>query len=218
MTRVKICGVTTPDDVRLAAAAGADAIGLNFYSQSPRFIAPHDAAPLLRALPPFVDAVGVFVGLRIRQMSAIAYQLGLRTVQAFADPDDLDDPFPFRLVAAFRVKDRAGLDEVTRHLDRCREIGRMPTAVLIDALVEGQLGGTGKTAPWELLADFRPGVPLILAGGLTPENVAMAIRTVRPWAVDVASGVEASPGRKDPDKVRRFVEQVRNAGVPIKRS
>jgi phosphoribosylanthranilate isomerase len=211
MTRVKICGVTTPDDVRLAADAGADAIGVNFYPQSPRYVAPREAGTLLRALPPFVDAVGVFVGQKIRQMSAIAYQLGLGALQAFADPDDLDDPFPFRLVAAFRVKDRAGLEDVTRYLDRCREVGRLPAAVLIDAHVDGQLGGTGKTVPWDLLAEFRPGVPLILAGGLTPDNVSVAIRTVRPWAVDVASGVEASPGRKDPDKVRRFIDHVRNA-------
>jgi phosphoribosylanthranilate isomerase len=211
MTRVKICGVTTPDDVRLAADAGADAIGLNFYPQSPRYVAPPNAAPLLRALPPFVDAVGVFVGLKIRQISAIANPLGLSTVQTFADPDDPADSFPFRLIAAFRVKDGAGLDEVTRYLNQCREAGILPRAVLIDAHVEGQFGGTGKAAPWELLVNFRPGVPLILAGGLTPDNVAAAIRIVRPWAVDVASGVELSPGRKDPDKVRRFIENVRNA-------
>src|SRR4051794_12695180 len=124
MTRVKICGVTSPDDVRLAADARADAVGENFYPQSPRYVAPREAGTLLRALPPFVDAVGVFVGQKIRQMSAIAYQLGLGALQAFADPDDLDDPFPFRLVAAFRVKDRAGLEDVTRYLDRCREVGR----------------------------------------------------------------------------------------------
>jgi phosphoribosylanthranilate isomerase len=86
----------------------------------------------------------------------------------------------------------------------------MPAAVLVDAYVEGQLGGTGRAAPWELLADFRPGVPLILAGGLTPDNVADAIRVVRPYGVDVASGVESAPGRKDPDKVRRFVENARH--------
>src|SRR5262245_56064358 len=212
MTRVKICGVTTPDDVRLAAAAGADAIGLNFYPKSPRYVRPAGAAPLLRAVPPFVDAAGVFVGLRIRQISAIAYQLGLGTVQTFADPDDADDPYPFRFVAAFRVKDQAGLDDITRYLDRCRDGGRLPAAVLVDAHVEGQLGGTGKAAPWNLLADFRPGVPLILAGGLTPDNVVDAIRAVRPWAVDVASGVEASPGQKDPDKVRRFIDEVHRVG------
>ena len=209
--RVKICGVTTPDDARLAAGLGADAVGLNFYAQSPRFVAPAQAGPLLRALPPFVDAVGVFVGLKTRQVCALAYQLGLRGVQCLADPDDLEDPFPFQRIAAFRVKDRSSLDEIEHYLAKCRGNGAVPAAVLADAHVEGQLGGTGKTAPWELLRDFRPGVPLILAGGLTPDNVAEAIRTVRPYAVDVASGVESSPGRKDADRMRRFIDNARGA-------
>jgi phosphoribosylanthranilate isomerase len=91
----------------------------------------------------------------------------------------------------------------------------MPAAVLVDARVPGQFGGTGKTAPWHLLADYRPGVPLILAGGLTPENVAEAVRTVRPYAVDVAGGVESAPGRKDPDKVRRFIANARAAAAGL---
>lgn len=204
--RIKICGVTTPDDIRMVAEAGANAVGLNFYPQSPRYIDPRNAAPLLRALPPLIDAVGVFVGLKTRQVCALAYQLGLHSVQCFGDPDDVEDADPFRRIAAFRVGDRAGLDEIERYLDRCQTVGAMPGAVLVDAYVEGQLGGTGQTAPWQLLAEFRPRVPLILAGGLTPENVGEAIRIVRPFAVDVASGVESAPGRKDPDKVKRFIE------------
>jgi phosphoribosylanthranilate isomerase len=207
--RVKICGVTTPADARLAAESGADAVGLNFYAQSPRYVPPAAAGALLRELPPFVDAVGVFVGLKTRQVCALAYQLGLGGVQCFADAEDVEDSFPFRRVAAFRVRDRSSLDEIERYLTLCRAASSMPAAALVDAHVEGQLGGTGRTAPWELLADFRPGVPLILAGGLTPENVAEAVRVVRPYGVDVASGVESAPGRKDPDKVRRFVENAR---------
>ncbi len=91
---------------------------------------------------------------------------------------------------------------------------RLPSAILVDAHVAGQYGGTGQTAPWHLLADFKPGVPLILAGGLTPDNVADAIRIVRPYAVDVASGVESRPGKKDPDKLRRFIDAVRNISLP----
>jgi phosphoribosylanthranilate isomerase len=211
--RVKICGVTSAADLRLAAECGADAVGLNFYPRSPRYVAPAQAASLLRALPPFVDAVGVFVGLKTRQVCALAYQLGLRAVQCFGDFDDVEDTFPFQRIVAFRVKDRSSLDEVELYLAKCRAAGAMPGAVLVDAHVEGQLGGTGKVAPWELLKEFRPGVPLILAGGLTAENVAEAIRVVRPYGVDVASGVESSPGRKDPDKVRRFVENARGAFV-----
>lgn len=209
--RVKICGITTPDDIRIVADAGAHAVGLNFYPQSPRYVDPRNAAPLLRALPPMIDAVGVFVGLKTRQVCALAYQLGLRCVQLFGELGDIEDSYPFQRIAAFRVKNQSNLTEIQHYVERCRDIGAMLGAVLIDAHVNGQLGGTGQTAPWELLAGFRLAVPLILAGGLTPENVGTAIRIVRPDAVDVASGVESSPGRKDPEKVRRFIEAVRQA-------
>jgi phosphoribosylanthranilate isomerase len=210
--RIKICGMTTPDDVRLCGDAGADAVGVNFFPGSPRFVDPRQAAPLLRAVPPWVDAVGVFVEQRLRQVYALAYQLGVRSVQWHGTQFDTEDSFPFRLVLAVRVRDRQSLDQVTAALGRCRSAGWSPAALLVDAYVEGQHGGTGRVAPWQLLADFRPGVPVILAGGLTPENVAEAIRAVRPYGVDVASGVESAPGRKDPEKVRRFIENVRSAG------
>ncbi len=205
--RVKICGITTAEDARLAADCGADAIGINFYDKSPRCVDPRQAGPLLRAVPPLLEAVGVFVGLKTRQVCAVAYQLGLHSVQYLADPSDPEDAFPFRHIAAFRVKDRGSLDEIERYL--AAAAGSLPAAVLVDAHVEGQFGGTGQKAPWELLAGFRPGVPLILAGGLTPENVAEAIAIVKPYAVDVASGVESGPGRKDASKLRRFIEAVR---------
>ncbi len=210
-TRIKICGVTNAEDIRAAAELGADAVGLNFYPQSPRYIDPRNAAPLLRSVPPIVDAVGVFVGLKTRQVCALAYQLGIRCVQCFGQLDDIEDSFPFRRIAAFRVKDRSSLDEIRRHLAACEIAKALPAAILVDAFVEGQMGGTGHKAPWDLLKDFRLSVPLILAGGLTPENVAEAIRTVRPFAVDVASGVESSPGKKDAEKVRRFIDAARGA-------
>lgn len=209
--RIKICGVTTPEDARFAAEAGADAIGLNFYPQSPRFVSPTQAAAIVRALPPFTAPVGVFVGMPLRQVCAVAFQLGLRGVQTYDDQPPTEDPFPFAHVPAFRVKDATGLDAVRRYVDAAREQGRPPSAVLIDSHVAGQMGGTGHVAPWELLAGFDPDVPVILAGGLTPENVAEAITVVRPWGVDVASGVESAPGRKDPDRVVRFVQAVRAA-------
>jgi phosphoribosylanthranilate isomerase len=213
--RVKICGVTTPGDARLAAEAGADAVGLNFYPQSPRFLDPQAAAAVVRALPPFTAPVGVFVGMPLRQVCAVAFQLGLRGVQTYDDRPPAEDPFPFAHVPAFRVKDATGLDHVRRFVEAARQLGRPPAAVLIDSHVEGQMGGTGHAAPWHLLAEFDPGVPLILAGGLTPENVAEAITLVRPWGVDVASGVEAAPGRKDPEKVARFVRNAREAAARL---
>jgi phosphoribosylanthranilate isomerase len=209
--RVKICGVTSIDDVCAAADAGADAIGLNFHPPSPRFIDPRAAGPLIRARPPFLTAVGVFVEQSVRQMCALAYQLGLGSVQWVGREPPAEDTYPFGLIAAFRVQQVTDLDAIRAYVDRMRTAGHAPTAILIDAHVPGHYGGTGQTAPWDLLAGFDPGVPLILAGGLTPNNVAEAIRIVRPYGVDVASGVEASPGRKDPAKVRRFVDAVRGA-------
>lgn len=214
--RVKICGVTRPADVAACAAAGADAVGVNFHPGSPRYVDPKASRPLLRAIPPLMAGVGVFVGGPFRQVAAVAYQLGLRAVQYHGNPPPADeDPFPFSLVPAFRVRDRQTLADIQAYLDACRLADRLPGAILVDAYVEGQHGGTGRTAPWDLLADFRPGVPVILAGGLTPDNVADAIRAVRPAGVDVASGVEVAPGQKDPDKVRAFVANAREAAAGL---
>lgn len=210
--RIKICGVTTPADARFAAEAGADAIGLNFYPKSPRCVDPRTAADIVRALPPFTAPIGVFVGTPMRQVCAVAYQLGLRGVQTYEGQPSSENPFPFAFMPAFRVKDAASLDHIRAFVEMCRVHGFPPAAVLADGFVPGEMGGTGQKAPWELLAGFDPGVPLILAGGLTPENVAEAIRAVRPWGVDVASGVESSPGKKDPARVEEFVRAVRNAG------
>ena len=209
--RVKICGVTSPADVEACAAAGADAVGVNFHPGSKRYVDPRASQPLLRSIPPLMAGVGVFVGLPIRQITALAYQLGLRGVQVHGDTREVADPFPFSLIAAFRVRDRQSLAAIDAYLEDCRATGQLPAAILVDAYVEGQEGGTGQTAPWDLLADYKPGVPLILAGGLTPDNVGEAIRVVRPDGVDVASGVESAPGKKDPDKVRRFVAAARAA-------
>ena len=213
MVRIKICGVTTPEDARIAAEAGADAVGLNFYHKSPRFVAPTQAATIVRALPAFTAPVGVFVEMPLRQVCAVAYQLGLRAVQTYDSTPPTEDPFPFAHVPAFRVKDATGLDEIRSFVAHVRALGRSPSAILIDARVEGQMGGTGHRAPWDLIAGFDPGVPVILAGGLTPDNVAEAIALVRPWGVDVASGVESFPGRKDPEKVARFVRISQQVGA-----
>jgi phosphoribosylanthranilate isomerase len=211
--RVKICGVTTPADALAAVEAGADAVGLNFYPPSPRFVDAATASAILRELPPFVEAVGVFVDLSladiVRQVAALER---LRTVQWIGTRRELVGGVPLGVIQGFAVRDQGSLAEVADYLGRCREQGSLPRAVLVDAYVAGQHGGTGRTAPWDLLAAFRPGVPLILAGGLTPDNVAEAVRRVRPYAVDVASGVEAAPGRKDVEKMRRFIANSRLAG------
>lgn len=210
-TRVKICGVTHPDDVRLVADVGADAIGLNFWPGSPRYVDPRRAADLIRAVPPMLDVVGVFVDLRTPQMCALAYQLGLGAIQAPIDPADLSGTFPFRRIAVFRFKDESSGAEIERCLEAARVAGRVPSAVLVDAFVEGQPGGTGKTAPWNLIRQLKLEIPLILAGGITPDNVVEAVHTVQPFAIDVASGVEYVPGRKDAGKLRRLMAEVQKA-------
>ena len=352
MVKIKICGVTNVTDAVSAADLGADAVGLNFFKGSPRFLSMKKAAEIVSELPPFVDAVAVFVNEPIGSIKKMMAELGLRTCQwhggdrkptpakgdftlndfrekfvqvaqmdrpgdmtdmtpglgdlvpegedpdqAFnrivamidamtdeerddpdsisparyreialassCEPDDLRqfllqfkqvqklmqqmasmsmwqklkliagfgkvgqfdsarasiDPsisrrgvHPLRVIPAFTVRDRQSLQAITDYLDVCARRDQPPAAILVDAHVPGSFGGTGQTLPWELLADFSPGVPLILAGGLTPDNVARAIRMVRPYAVDVASGVESSPGKKDAELMKRFIDEAHSAG------
>lgn len=214
--RIKICGVTNEADACQAALLGADAVGLNFHPGSPRCVEPARAEAILRALPLFVQAVGVYVNQPLRYSFSHAQALGrIHTVQWHGTERELCDPFPFHLIAAFPVRDADSLRAVTRYLDACRVRGHGPSALLLDAHVPGMHGGTGRTAPWHLLASFRPGVPVILAGGLTPDNVAEAIRLVQPYGVDVASGVESSPGRKDAGKMERFIDAAREAAARL---
>jgi phosphoribosylanthranilate isomerase len=216
--RVKICGVTDPAAGRQAALSGADAVGLNFYQPSPRYVDRASAERILCELPPFVEAVGIFVNQSLDEvLEQTIRPLGMRiqTIQMHGTFPERANLYPYRLIPAFPVRDATSLQQIKGYLDRCREQGALPAAILVDAHVPGQYGGTGKTAPWELLADFQPCVPLILAGGLNPENVAEAVRRVRPYGVDVASGVESAPGRKDPDKVRRLIANAREAAAKI---
>jgi phosphoribosylanthranilate isomerase len=209
--RIKICGITCVADACQAALLGADAIGLNFYPRSPRCISDQTAAEIVRALPPFIETVGIYVNQVIDEALAHARRLGLSAVQWHGDQIALPPKDAGRFISAFPIRDADDLTRVQHYLEQCRHLGRLPAAVLVDAHVPGEYGGTGCVPPWELLAEFRPEVPLILAGGLTPENVAEAVRRVRPYAVDVASGVESAPGQKDEEKMRRFIEIARQA-------
>lgn len=208
--RVKICGITSPADAAQAAALGADLIGLNFYAKSPRCIDEATARSIVQVLPTAVEPVALFVNELLERSQPIVNSLGIRTVQMHGNWDECL-PTGTRMIVAFAVRDAISLRHITSYLDRCATKGDAPYAILVDAHVPGMFGGTGQVAPWHLLAGFDPGVPLILAGGLTPENVAEAIRIVKPYAVDVASGVESSPGKKDADKMRRFIDAVRSA-------
>jgi phosphoribosylanthranilate isomerase len=214
--RIKVCGVTNPEDACQAALLGADAVGLNFYPPSPRRVDVATAAAIVRELPPFVEPVALFVDQPLPQVLQTLQTLSrIRAVQGYGSSRDFDGPLPFQLIAAFSVRNRDTLQEISHYLALSRERGHLPAALLVDAFVPGLHGGTGHTAPWELLADYRPGLPLILAGGLTPENVAEAVRIVRPYAVDVASGVESSPGRKDAEEMRRFIDTARAAAAGL---
>ena len=210
--RIKICGITNPAEAEQAATLGADMIGLNFYAKSPRCIDAATARSILQVLPMSVEPVALFVNEPMTQVERIVLGLNIRTVQMHGDLPETLSSGP-RRIPAFALRDAASLVKITTYLERLQSAGIVPAAVLVDAHFPGQFGGTGQTAPWHLLADFQPGVPVILAGGLTPDNVAEAIRVVRPYAVDVASGVESSPGKKDADKMCRFVDAVRGASV-----
>ncbi len=214
--RVKICGVTNPVDAQRAAQLGADAIGLNFYEGSPRCIESNTTQLILRELPPFVVPVGVFVEVPIIRACETVRTFGrINAIQWHGENHEPSDCSGYHLIAAFPVRDAFSLQAIEHYLDTCRAIGRLPSALLLDGYAAGQHGGTGQTAPWHLLASFRPGVPIILAGGLTPDNVAEAIRIVRPYGVDVASGVESAPGRKDAEKMRRFLANAREAAARL---
>ncbi len=209
--RVKICGITTIEDAIQAANLGADAIGLNFYPKSKRFISLETAQAILKELPPFIEPVALFVNETTKNIfSTVSPLLGIRTLQIHSDKQKPFPATPFHYFPAFPVQDSQSLSQITDFLENCRQQESKPSAILVDAHVPGEYGGTGKTAPWQLLATFSPNVPLILAGGLTPENVAEAIRQVHPYAVDVAGGVESEPGRKDPEKMRRFIDNAKN--------
>jgi phosphoribosylanthranilate isomerase len=212
--RVKICGVTSPEAARAAAEAGADAIGLVF-AESPRRVSVAVAARIVEALPPWVAPVGVFVDAAAAEVRRIAAEVGLAAVQLHGEepPRDLPELGRLKVIKVFAVASEGALETARTWRDEA-ETGRPPDAWLVDAGVSGgPKGGTGRTADWTLAARMaEEGFwPLILAGGLGPENVAEAIRTVRPWAVDGSSALESSPGRKSPEKIRAFVIAVRCA-------
>jgi phosphoribosylanthranilate isomerase len=212
--RIKICGITSVADGLAAASAGADAIGLNFWPQSKRYVRPETAREIAAALPGGVTKVGVFVNAAAEEIASTADEVGLDWIQLHGDERaELLAKLPPRLpvLRAFRCG-ADGLTQLARYLTESRDEGRAPDAVLIDADAAGDFGGTGQCADWARVAQDRnllAGMPLILAGGLTPRNVAAAIQSVRPDGVDVASGVESQPGRKDGALVEQFVVAAR---------
>lgn len=207
---VKICGLTSYEDARVAAEAGADLLGFTFYPPSPRYIEPEHCAEIVRELralaprssPLALRLVGLFVNVPAVQVAAVLDQCGLDLAQLHGDEDpDVLKTLGGRAFKAFRGN---GHDH-----DTFAAAGSGEPAFLVDAAVAGKFGGTGKTGDWDGAAELARRYSLLLAGGLTADNVAEAVARVRPWGVDVASGVEASPGKKDHAKVKAFVENAK---------
>jgi phosphoribosylanthranilate isomerase len=200
---VKICGITTPDDAALAASAGADAIGLNFWHGSKRVVSVAQARRIIGAVPPFVWVVGVFVNAKVAEVQAIARAVGLHGVQLHGDESPREaSRIGLFTIKALRVKDASVDAEVRRY-------GKVD-ALLLDAAQSGY-GGGGMTFDWRLARRIAKERPILLAGGLDPTNVGRAVKEVRPLGVDVASGVERAPGIKDERKVRAFIRAARTA-------
>lgn len=218
---VKICGLRSVNDALEASRAGAHWIGLNFHPKSARFVAIDQAAEIVRALPDSTEAVGLFVDRPVEEVREIAKAAGLRIVQLHGN-EPVEDAAALanaglRIVRAFRVKDAESIAAMTDYLGDCQGNGVTLEGVLVDAYVPGLMGGTGQSIDDELLERLPPLPRLILAGGLTPENAADRIARARPWMVDVAGGVESAPGRKDLDKVRRFIQAARSGHDAIEK-
>ncbi len=203
MIRVKICGITTVEDALLAAELGASAIGLVLWPGSPRFVELKRAKAIVAALPPFVSAVGVFVDQQ-QEAERIARETGLTAVQFHGnEPPGTYRAFPFRVIKAVTVRDASARDAAAA----------VPATatVLLDAHDQVKRGGTGRVVEWSIAATIARERPVILAGGVTAGNVVDAVAAVRPYAIDVSSGVEAAPGRKDPAKLRALFAALRAA-------
>jgi len=210
MVRVKICGITNVEDALLACEFGADAIGLNFYEKSPRCISPFTASKIIGKLPPFVAAVGIFVNWQAAPVTSLAKALGLSAAQLHGDEPpklvaEIAKEVP--VIKALHVGKGSPLPPFAKY--------RGVAAFLLDAPHSGQYGGTGRITDWNLAQTAAKSHPILLAGGLTPENVGEAILAVRPYAVDVTSGVESKPGKKDPGKLRAFFDEVARANQQI---
>ena len=209
MTRVKICGITDPDDARDAALLGADAIGLNFYERSPRYIDVSRASRIIEILPAFVSVVGVFVNHPDPQgLEEMALSLGLHAVQLHGNetPDYCSMIQKVKVIKAFRVDKNFKVESL-------RSYGHQ--MFLLDSGSGTQFGGTGNVFDWSQAYGANAFGWVVLAGGLNPENVSEAVSTLHPYAVDVSSGVESKPGRKDYEKMRRFIESVRKIDVAL---
>lgn len=208
---IKICGITSLKDALIAVEAGADYLGFNFYPPSPRFITQETCAEITAVLArkfPLIKRVGVFVNMPVEQIKSVLDDCALDLAQLHGDETPLMlDALTGQAFKVFRGVPKSGIELYAR---------QTVPAFMIDAAVRGQYGGTGVQADWSAAAEYSRRYPLLLAGGLKPENVAEAVRAVRPWGVDAASGVESDPGKKDPQRIKAFVEAAREAEAKLR--
>jgi phosphoribosylanthranilate isomerase len=220
MIRVKVCGITNLEDARLAVDAGADALGFIFVENTPRFMTPEQVAPITRWLPPFVTTVGVFWDHATSHVKAVAETCRLRALQFHGDekPEDLTG-YTLPVIKTIKLPPASTVEGLPEYriggfIDALK-YRNVATALLLDTAARWSVGEARAPIQWKRIAMLGgrhdPRVNIILSGGLTPDNVGQAVSIVKPYAVDVNSGVEARPGKKDPDKVRRFVRQAREA-------
>jgi len=205
LTKIKICGITNIEDARAAANLGADALGFIFVPDTPRYMEPQSASRIIRELPPFITRVGVFADASPEEICQTIQTCGLNAIQLHGSEtpeycDNIRARCRVNIIKGFRIKDRHSLSAIPKY---------KVSAYLLDTYVKGKKGGTGETFNWDLAKEAKPYGRIIIAGGLTPENVAEAIQNVQPYAVDVSSGVEARPGKKDHAKIRAFIKNVR---------
>ena len=203
--KVKICGITNSNDADAAVEAGADALGFVFFAKSPRCIDPKVAQQIIAKLPPFILSVGVFVNEEVTVVRDTMDQCGLALAQLHGDEspaycESLNRP----ILRAIRLRDRGSFLSLAEYKGRAGVRG-----FVIDAFSESSYGGTGQTVDWNIAAEAAKSAPILLAGGLTPDNVQEAIHKVQPYGVDVSSGVEAKPGTKDPAKIQAFIQAVK---------
>ncbi len=199
--RIKICGITNKEDALAAAHLGADALGF-IFAPSPRKISAERAREIIKALPPFIKTVGVFVDEDPERVSTIAAMCGLDVLQLHGSESiDYCSSFDRRVIKAVRLRSRDDLENLSKYVN-------VVDALLLDTYVPNKLGGTGITFDWKLAVEARRYGRIILAGGLNPENVAAAISMVKPYAVDASSGLEQSPGVKDREKMAQFIREV----------
>ena len=206
MIRVKICGITSREDAWAAVEAGADALGFIFVKGTPRCIEPEAAAVIAAEMPPFVATVGVFIDQTVGEVERIAASSGISVAQLHGnEPPEECARLRLPFVKGIRIHGEEDLAALHKY--------KQARAFLLDTYVADRPGGTGRTFPWEIAAKAARQARIILSGGLTAENVAEAVIQVRPYAVDVCSGVEASPGRKDHRKVREFIDRAKKAAA-----